>query len=327
MLKLIRYKNLLFIVFVQFLMSQSVIAPILEMHKLSPMTPTWVLCGIVLATVLVAAGGYVINDYFDMKIDRINRPEKVVVGTEITQKTAMIFYQILTGLGALIGFATAIYLKNFTLAFIFVVVPGMLWFYSSTYKRQLLIGNLIVALSVGLVPLLPLIVETSLLTNYYGDLIKETPIIALIYKWICGFSLFAFAWTIIREIIKDAEDRVGDAEMECRTVPIVCGEKWTKIVVISLIIIILAVLTWLVFAVIKFPIESKITQRYFIFGIVLPTICLVAMLILAKTPHDYKNAGTLTKFIMLIGTCYSLVFYFVVAKIYMLPYFNLFYIK
>jgi 4-hydroxybenzoate polyprenyltransferase len=327
MIKLIRYKNLLFIVLIQFLMSKAIINPILEMYHLVPLTPNWILLGIIAATVLIAAGGYVINDYFDIKIDRLNRSDKVIVGVEVSKKSAMLFYQILTGLGIVIGIAAAVYIKNFTLGLIFIIVPGMLWFYSSSYKRQLIIGNLIIALSAALVPLVPLVTEASLLSDYYGELIKETPIIPQMYKWVCGFALFAFWWTMIREIIKDIQDQKGDREMECHTIPIVWGNTAAKIILVAMIIIALAVLYWLSCFVIKFPPESQLTQHYFWFGIALPSLCLVIMLILAKTPHDYHNASTLTKFIMLVGVLYSVIFYFIIAQTYGFPLFNLFYIK
>ena len=104
----------------------------------------------------------------------------------------MLFYQILTGAGILIGLIVSFYIRSFTFGFIIVVVPGMLWFYSSSYKRQLIIGNLIIALSAAFVPLMPLIAETTLLNAYYGDLIKETPIISLMYKWVCPVCGFCF---------------------------------------------------------------------------------------------------------------------------------------
>ena len=81
--KLIRYKNLLFIIAIQLLMAKAIIMPTLAMFNLYTLTPLWMLLCVILATVLIAAGGYVINDYFDLKIDRINRPDRVLIGTII----------------------------------------------------------------------------------------------------------------------------------------------------------------------------------------------------------------------------------------------------
>ena len=125
----------------------AIISPIFDKYGLTTLLPAFAFWLMVLATVLIAAGGYVINDYFDLKIDRINRPESVVIGERLSKQSAMRLYIALTGVGVLIGIVLAVWLKNISLGFIFVIVPGMLWFYSSTYKRQFLIGNVIVSLS------------------------------------------------------------------------------------------------------------------------------------------------------------------------------------
>ncbi len=179
----------------------------------------------------------------------------------------------------------------------------MLWFYSSSYKRQLIIGNLIIALSAAFVPLMPLIIETTLLNAYYGDLIKETPIISLMYKWVCGFAAFAFWWTLIREVIKDMQDQNGDREMECHTIPIVWGEKIAKTILISLIAIAVGMLYWSSHFVINFPIESNLTRHYFWFGIATGSVSSFANGIaktrkITKTPAHLLNLSWSSEFAM-----------------------------
>ena len=321
--KLIRYKNLIFIIIIQLLMAKAIIMPTLAMFNLYTLTPYWMLMGIMLATVLIAAGGYVINDYFDLKIDRINKPDRVLIGTIIDKPTAMRLYQILTITGVLIGLAIAVFLRNMTIGLIFVVVPGMLWFYSASYKRQFLIGNIIVALSAALVPLLPVIVESALLSQSYGNLIQETPVIKTLYIWISGFAIFAFVWTLIREIIKDMQDEYGDREMECRTIPIVCGIKWTKLIVSLLVVISMTALGWLITTHFHLPNDASITIRYFLFGLVAPSICLLVLL-WSKNSQALHHASTLCKFIMVIGVTYSLVYYYLLAKAYGLVFLGLF---
>lgn len=321
--KLIRYKNLIFIIVIQLLMAKAIIMPTLAMFNLYTLTPLWMLLCVILATVLIAAGGYVINDYFDLKIDRLNRPDRVLIGTIIEKPTAMRLYQVLTGLGVIIGLVVAVILRNMTLGLIFVVVPGMLWFYSASYKRQFIIGNLIIALSAALVPLIPVIVESALLSQSYGDLLQETPVIRTLYMWIAGFAAFAFIWTLIREIIKDMQDEYGDREMECRTIPIVCGTMWTKWIVSALIVLSVATLGWLIITYFHLPNDGSITIRYFLFGIVAPSLCLLALL-WSKNCQALKHAATLAKFIMVIGVLYSLVYYYLLAKAYGLVFLGLF---
>ncbi len=323
--KLVRYKNLIFIVAIQWLMAVCVIAPTLAMFHVPVHTTWWMQLILIAATTLIAAGGYVVNDYFDLKIDRINRPEKVIVGNTIDKRNAMRLYQILTIAGVVLGLAAAVVLRSWTVGMIFVIVPGMLWFYSASYKRQFLVGNLIVALSAALVPLIPFIVECGLLTDNYNFLIRETPILKTLYAWGCTFAAFAFVWTLIREIIKDLQDEYGDREMECRTVPIICGALWTKIIITTLVLLADGLLAYLITTKLAIPGDTSTTFRYFLVGIAMPGLCLIAIL-WSKTCAAYRNASALCKFIMVIGVLYAVVYHFLIAKAFGLPFLGIFHI-
>jgi 4-hydroxybenzoate polyprenyltransferase len=141
--------------------------------------------------------------------------------------------------------------------------------------------------------------------------------------WIAGFAAFAFIWTLIREIIKDMQDEYGDREMECRTIPIVCGTMWTKWIVSALVVLSVAALGWLIITYFHLPNDGSITIRYFLFGIVAPSICLLVLL-WSKNCQALKHAATLAKFIMAIGVLYSLVYYYLLAKTYGLVFLGLF---
>ena len=118
-LRLVRYKNLIAIAAGQLLVYYALIVPMLQMYGVNVMLPTWAVWTIAGATVLIAAGGYAVNDYFDIKIDRINRPDEVIAGEVIEKRTVMRLYQTLTAAGALAGVATAVVLKSMTLGLIF----------------------------------------------------------------------------------------------------------------------------------------------------------------------------------------------------------------
>ena len=315
-LNLIRYKNLIFIVFIQWLVFNSVITPILTKYGMQPFLPNFCFWLIVLATVLIAAGGYVINDYFDLKIDRINRPEKVIVGEQISKKSAMSLYIALTSVGVLLGVIVSILLKSNTLGFIFVITAGMLWFYSSTYKRQFLVGNLIVAFSSALSLVVMLVAESALQTAYYSsELLRQTPVLQDLYYWVCGFALFAFVFTLIREIIKDLEDINGDREMECRTLPIVWGECKAKIVVTCLLVIALIALFFVEMK-INLPTDNYITSQIIRGGVVVPSVIAMVYLWYRNIETRYKIVSLLMKMIMIVGVSYMLIFNFLMAKFY-----------
>lgn len=325
-LKLLRIQNLIFIACIQYLMHQAVIVPILQTFGFeTSILEMGYFYLLIVATVLIAAGGYVLNDYFDIKIDKINHPDQMIVGNIISRKKTLLLYQLLTGIGILTGLFLAYIAKSFTLTFVFIVIPGLLWFYSASYKRQFMIGNLVVSFMAALSILIVVITQMAFLENIYGKLIFETPIPEQLYRWVSGFAGFAFLTTWIREIIKDLEDEKGDREMECRTMAIVWGVKKTKRFLYGIISFTLAAL--LVATVFIIPFEGSLSARYIIFGIALPFCVLGYLIFTAMNPGDYRQASTLSKIIMLVGVLYSFVFYFLQAKAYGISLFNLFMIQ
>ena len=324
-LKLIRYQNLIFIALIQFVMRQVVLVPILQTFGFDATMDTSMLFLLITATVLIAAGGYVINDYFDVKIDFINKPDKQIVGNGISRHKAMLLHQILTGLGVGCGLLLAFFARSFTLAFIFIVIPGLLWFYSASYKRQFLIGNLVIAFISAITILIVGIAQLAFLQKEYGSLVFETPIPTHFYAWIGGFALFSFLLTLIREIIKDVEDEKGDREMECRTLPIKWGLKKTKLFLYCLTALTVILLLLANFYFIHF--SGTLTLRYILLGIVLPLIALCYLIYKASIKTDFHQASNLSKVIMFIGVMYSFVFYYLQAKTFGISLFNIFVLK
>ena len=203
---------------------------------------------LVLATLFLTAGGYVINDYFDVKTDLINKG-KVIVGTMIPRQLAMMWHNIFNIAGVSIGFYISWKAGYIWLGTMFLVVSGLLYFYSASYKRQFLIGNVVVATLVAMVPMLVVIYEWPALYRYYTINATALPEFNFIFYWVGGFAVFAFLTTLAREIIKDIEDFEGDLAFGRNTVPVVIGILPAKIVSISLVIItiVLLYLTWYLF--------------------------------------------------------------------------------
>jgi 4-hydroxybenzoate polyprenyltransferase len=306
-------------------MRQILLVPILQVYGFDAASDTNKIFLLIAATVFIAAGGYVLNDYFDVKIDAINHPAEQIVGNTITRNKAMVIHQVLTSIGVACGLLLAFLSRSFTLAFIFIVVPGLLWFYSASYKRQFMTGNLVVAFIASLTVLVVGITELAFLQKEYGKLIFETPIPGQLYGWIGGFALFSFLCTWIREIIKDMEDEKGDREMECRTMPIKWGINKTKIFLYALIGITITSLYTVNELFIYFP--GTLTFRYFTFGITLPFVALIYLLFNGKNSTDFHQASTLSKVIMFSGVLYSFIFYYLQAKTFGISLFNIFIIK
>ena len=304
---LVRWSNLLFLSALVWLMEKWVAVPVLDRAAFGEQLPWFTLLLLMAAVVLTAAGGYVINDYFDVKIDRINRPDAVVVTRSVSKPAAMRLSVGLSITGALCGIAVAWLLRSMTLGIIFVLVPGLLWFYSSSYKRLLMIGNLTIALLAGLTPLVVAMANVAQLRLLYGSILPYTTLEHDLYAWLGGFALFAFLLTWIREIIKDLQDQMGDRELECHTLPIVWGELWTKIFVTVLLCGTLALIAWLWYSVLPFPHTwNNLSTRYIALGITVPLLSVVWLLWAAKIPSDYKTCQQVVKFTMLIGMLYSI---------------------
>ena len=305
-LRLVRWSNLLFLAALVWLMEKWVATPILNNAAFGEQMPWYILLLLILAVVFIAAGGFVINDYFDVKIDRINRPDELIVTRTVSKPAAMQLSLALSGLGVSAGIVIAVLLRSFTLGMLFILVPGLLWFYSSSYKRLLIIGNLIVALLAGLVPLVVAMTNVALLNLRYHDILPFTSLSHDLYAWLGGFALLAFLLMWIREIIKDLQDQMGDRELECHSMPVVWGEKWTKIFVSALIVLTIAVIGHLWYHILPFPIGwSSLSTRYIVLGVVIPLLGSLWLLWAAKIPSDYKTCQQVVKYTMLIGMLYS----------------------
>ena len=305
-MRLVRWSNLLFLAALVWLMEKWVATPVLNKAAFGEQLPWYILLLILMTTVLIAAGGYVINDYFDVKIDRINRPDEVIVTRTISKPAAMRLSLWLSGTGIACGLIAAILLRSFTLGILFVAIPGLLWFYSSSYKRLFMIGNLIIALLAGLTPMVVALSNTAILQLRFASILPYTTLEHDLYAWLGGFALFAFLLTWIREIIKDMQDQMGDRELECHSMPVVWGELWTKIFVSFLIVITLAIIGHLWYHVLPFPISwTSLSTRFIVLGIVTPLLGVLGLLWAAKIPSDYKTGQQLVKFTMLLGMLYS----------------------
>lgn len=315
--RLIRLPNLLIIGGTQVLMRYCILVPFLGLNSFQPQLSTFHFSMLVLATIAIAAAGYIINDYFDTRTDRINKPEKVVIDTGISRRTAILLHTILSIIGVLMGVYLSFYIKVPGLSLIFLLASGMLWFYSTSYKRQFLLGNLMVSLLTATVPILVVLFEIPLLNREYGDLmIRNNTSFSYIFIWVSGFGFFAFITTLIREIIKDAEDFEGDSAFGMNTLPIVIGTKATKAVVASLSVLFIVILLWVLYRFILFSGRTPdyLSASYFLLLLTFPTLILTYKIIFAERKRDYTIASMISKFIMLSGIMYSLLVRFIVMN-------------
>jgi 4-hydroxybenzoate polyprenyltransferase len=315
---LIRFPNLLIIAATQYAMRYLLMEPLLPSDEFTLQFGDVQFFLLVLSTIFIAAAGYIINDYFDTQADMINKPARVVVGIKISRREAMTMHALLNIIGVGIGVYLAFYIKIPSLSFVFVIATGLLWFYSTNYKRQFLVGNLSVAFLTGLVPLMVVLFEIPMLNRAYGTvMLQNQSNFNYIFAWVAGFSFFAFLTTFIREVIKDAEDFEGDRAYGMKTVPIVLGSFWTKILVVLLVGFTLAMLVYLLVKYIVFSVKPAdvISLTYFGLFLFIPLILLIIRVISARDKKGYHRASLIIKLVMLAGILYSvLVFYLVNFK-------------
>jgi len=270
LLRLTRFWNLVIIG-----TSQYFVAIFLIDHKL---LLDWKLFVLASSTAIIAAAGYIINDYYDIKIDLINKPNRVVIGKNITRRYALFFHTILSFMGVALGFVLSWKLGviNFLSAF-------LLWVYSNNLKRQPFIGNFVVAWLTSI---------SIVLVNILYDVSNSLVII---------YALFAFFMTLIREIVKDMEDLKGDNTFGCRTLPIVWGIRKTKVLLYillgSLASSVLLLNAW----------YSQLPLSYFLIFLFIPLGLLLLRLIRADTRKDFYWLSQACKIIMLLGVI-SMVF-------------------
>ncbi|MEW6467429.1 MAG: geranylgeranylglycerol-phosphate geranylgeranyltransferase [Bacteroidota bacterium] len=317
-LKLIRLPNLLIIAFTMYMVRYCLVLPIVRQAGLELMMPDLFFFLITLSTVMVAAAGYVINDYFDMKIDTINKPDEVVVDKGVKRRVAMGAHALITTLGVFIG-AGISYLSGLFMVgtMIFVFSTASLWFYSTTFKRQFLTGNLLIAVLSALIPLVAALYEMSFVTRQ-ARLELPFEVISTMNEGILtvlsGYAFFAFATSLLRELIKDTEDHEGDEVFGCKTLPVVWGVRTAKYVSAFICLSILALISYLSFSYVIFLGSegatglSMVPFYYVLFAVQLPLLALFVMLLLAHDKKHFRWASFVTKFIMLTGISFLFIF-------------------
>jgi 4-hydroxybenzoate polyprenyltransferase len=311
-LKLIRVENLLMIALTQLLLRYFVLGKILNEHGVQLELDTTLFYLVVLSTVLIAAAGYIINDYFDVKTDLINHPDTVVVDRVIKRRVAIILHFTFTIIGVLIGMYAALKTGYLRLAVFHFAAAILLWFYSTHLKKTLLFGNIAVSLLTAAVAFMPFVYEMGVMRQLYPGFIHEYRYAVLAcLKITFIFSLFAFITSMAREIIKDIEDYRGDLETGGKTMPIVWGQRSAKICAFFLLIITGLLLMFVVYNTMRF--ERKffsVDLAYIVFLLIVPLVMLSVYTVKADEPSSFKMACLFVKLIMFLGLSYSFIFYY-----------------
>jgi len=313
-LRLIRFQNLLIVALTMILMRYAILRPLLNAFQVEMIDNPGVLVPMVLqtkwydffilviSTVFITAAGYVINDYFDIRTDLINRGS-IIVGNTVSRRSAMMYHNIFNILGVAGGFYVSWRIGFFWMGVLFLLVSGLLYFYSVTYKRQFLIGNIVIAFLTALVPFLVVIFDAPSIYRYYLSASTSFPGVSLLFFWVGGFALFAFLTTLIREIVKDIEDYEGDRTYGRRTLPVVAGIMASKIVANVIIVVTICAL----YFVWQKYINDRLTLGYITLLVVLPLVYAGILTMRSSSREGLHRASSTLKLVMFVGLLYSLV--------------------
>lgn len=298
--KLIRYPNLIIIVLSQYLFRYCILIPLFKEVNIQPLFSHLNFALLVLSTVLIAAAGYAINDYFDIRIDHINRPDKIVVGRMISRRKAMLTHTVFNIVAVLIGIYLSYRVHSYKLASIHIVISILLWMYSLKYKAYFLIGNIIVAFVSAMTIMIVWIFEMYALRT--GDPLQMAmlvPQIRFIKFFLWAYVAYAFITSLIREIIKDIEDVEGDRKCNCSTLPVVIGISRTKYVLNFLCLVTICSLAYVCSLAYEYHLTLIFWYVLLLLGI--PFIYMMYVIFSAKEKKDYGFLSNITKFIMVAG--------------------------
>lgn len=297
--RLVRLPNLLIVVLIQLLLPLCVFGPLLSTEGPDTNIPIFDLSLLILGTVLMAMGGYVINDYFDVRIDRINKPDKLVVNRFISARGAIKLHILLNIVAIAIGFILAYKIRSFSFGLIFPFISGLLWLYSVRFKCRVLWGNVIVSILSAMVILIVWLYLFSWLKLNPDLFLKVQPKLAFAGSVVLAYALFAFIVSLFREVIKDLEDLEGDASNGCQTLACIAGIPGTLRFVAVLVLVNITLLAFCQFLSWRLQLYPLFWYVSFILQVL--SVILFVKIFTARVRSDFHLLSNLSKILMLAG--------------------------
>ncbi|MGV9002780.1 geranylgeranylglycerol-phosphate geranylgeranyltransferase [Flavobacterium sp.] len=296
-LKLIRYQNLLLIALMQVIFRYG----FLKLQKIDLALANWQFGLLVLATVLIAASGYIINDILDQETDAINRPNTTIIGNTISEDFAFNLYIGINIVALLLGYylSNVIHKPTFLAAFIIPVI--LLYLYATSFKKIAVIGNLVVALVLGLSVIIIGFFDILPATDANNKIEMMTLLFILL-----DYTVFAVLINFIREIVKDLEDVDGDYNQGMSTLAIVFGKERTAKTVSILAFTATVIVLWYIN---KNLMNSKLyfATVYCVLSIISPLLFVMIKSWNAKSKKEFRLLSSVLKVIIFFGIISALV--------------------
>ncbi len=308
MLQLIRWPNLVFIIITQLVFYFAVFQSLLwknNDHFVSDRAGLFLL--LILASVLIAAAGYIINDYFDLHIDKLNKPERVIVDKKLNRRWAILLHLLFSVAGISISLYVSYKTKSYIIGFANTGCVILLWFYSTWFKKTLLLGNVIISFLTGWVTAVVYFFAGAKIIYRDGWMNAPYPFdVRKLFVYTMMYAGFSFILSLVREAIKDVEDMQGDAKHGCRTLPIVAGIPATKIYLAVWMSVVIAAVTIISF----YAVQTGwwISASFALVFILAPSLYILKGLKYAVKPADFGQLSSIVKLIMLAGILSMLFF-------------------
>jgi 4-hydroxybenzoate polyprenyltransferase len=255
-----------------------------------------------LSTVMIAAAGNIINDYFDVKADRINRPEKLIITKHIKRRWAIVSHWMLNAIAFMIGIYLSIQYGTFSFVLIHLISINLLWFYSMFLKRKAFIGNLIIAFLTSLIPILALIFMyfSPGQPNQFVDPSAINGILDVDFGVVHLMAFFAFTQNLAREIVKDVQDIEGDKLIYVRSLPMIIGERSSLLIAAGILLLLPLFLSFILFDQhVLSPVLPGLNELWFLYMAAFLNV--VAIVIIFVFPRKLKLIDATIKISMLSG--------------------------
>jgi len=298
-LKIIRPLNLMLLALVQLLIK----FVLFDTFQVEVAMNSYQFLWLLIATLAIAAAGNVVNDIYDIEIDKVNKPDKVVVGKKIPEKRAFTYYIFLNSMGVISGFVLANQLGKPGLAAIFIVISALLYIYSTQLKAMLLVGNIVISLLVAFSLLIVLIFDLyPIAVNGLSE--AQINVSRLVFH----YAIFAFVINLMRELVKDLEDINGDKKGDIRTLAIAMGRQRTTMLVFSMATVFILSIVLYVYT---FLYDKQLMVLYFLFLIVAPLIYFCIRAWGATSQKEYAAMSVILKIAMFTGMCSIICYRFI----------------
>lgn len=293
----------MFIAITQILFHYCILQPNLAEVKQQPKISGFYLLLITAASVFIAAGGNIINDYFDLNIDKINKPHKLIVEKYISRRYAIFLHLLLSLAGIMCSVFVAHRLNILWLGMANTIAVLLLFIYSASLKKKFLIGNILVSTLTAWVIMVLALPEYEVLIL---DPQNKNEVFNKMFRLGILYASFSFVISVIREVIKDMEDVDGDRKYDCKTMPIVLGLNATKVFVAVWLIVLIALLIIAQIYVIRFGWWLSII--YAICGLIIPLCIVLKKTFAAQSAANFHKLSSNIKLIMLAGIL-SMIFF------------------